>query len=153
MNMSSPARDDSVLSCSDMAADVVDRLLGRYSIDVEWLAAGTPITGSFWGEPEAGIVGRQVFVRPDTPVHSLLHEVCHIICMTPERAGMRSTAMLVATIWKSLQCVTCRSYLQIICRVLAGNGLCRTWMPGDTVSDAALQSAGSSKTPTMRVRG
>ncbi len=83
--MSSPARDDSVLSCSDIAADAVDRLLGRYGIAVEWLAAGAPITGSFWGEPEAGIVGQQAFVRPDTPVHSLLHEVCHIICMTPER--------------------------------------------------------------------
>ena len=83
--MSSPARDDSVLSCSDIAADVVDRLLGRYGIAVVRVAAGNPITGSFWGEPEAGIVGQQVFVRPDTPVHSLLHEVCHIICMTPER--------------------------------------------------------------------
>lgn len=83
--MSSSARDDSVLSCSDIAADVVDRLLGRYGITVERVAAGTPIAGSFWGEPEAGIVGQQVFVRPDTPVHSLLHEVCHIICMTPER--------------------------------------------------------------------
>jgi hypothetical protein len=83
--MSSPARDESVLSCSDIAADVADRLLGRYGIAVERVAAGTPITGSFWGEPEAGIVGQQVLVRPDTPVHSLLHEVCHIICMTPER--------------------------------------------------------------------
>ncbi len=83
--MSSPARDDSVLSCSDIPADVADQLLGRYGIAVERLAAGTPITGSFWGDPESGIVGQQVFVRPDTPVHSLLHEVCHIICMTPER--------------------------------------------------------------------
>ena len=83
--MSSPARDDSVLTCSDIAADVVEQLLGRYGIAVERVAAGTPIAGSFWGEPEAGIVGQQVFVRPDTPVHSLLHEVCHIICMTPER--------------------------------------------------------------------
>jgi len=150
--MSSPARDESVLSCSDIAADVADRLLGRYGIAVERVAAGTPITGSFWGEPEAGIVGQQVFVRPDTPVHSLLHEVCHIICMTPS-AGIYLTAMPAATIWKSLLYVTCRSFLQTICRALAGNGLCRTWMPGDTVSDAAPQSAGSSKTPTMRVRG
>jgi hypothetical protein len=45
--MSSPASDDSVLSCSDIAADVVERLLGRYGIAVEWLAAGTPIAGTF----------------------------------------------------------------------------------------------------------
>jgi hypothetical protein len=31
------------------------------------------------------VVGRQVFVRGDTPVHSLLHEACHIICMSAER--------------------------------------------------------------------
>ena len=44
-----------------------------------------PIPGSFWGEPEAGIVSRTVHVRRDTPIHSLLHETCHIICMSAER--------------------------------------------------------------------
>jgi hypothetical protein len=83
--MSTPASELSVLSCSDIAAGNIRQLLGRFGIAVEWVAAGASITGSFWGEPEAGIVGQQVFVRPDTPVHSLLHEVCHIICMTPER--------------------------------------------------------------------
>jgi hypothetical protein len=29
-----------------------------------------------------------VFVRSDTPVHSLLHETCHIVCMPPERRRM-----------------------------------------------------------------
>jgi len=44
-----------------------------------------PITGSYWGDTEAGVIGQTVFVRQDTPVHSLLHEACHIICMTGER--------------------------------------------------------------------
>jgi len=44
-----------------------------------------PITGSYWGDTEAGVIGQTVFVRRDTPVHSLLHEACHIICMTGER--------------------------------------------------------------------
>lgn len=83
--MSSPAMELTVLACADIGADAVRRLLGRYGVAVEWQSAGSPITGSFWGEPEAGIVGEQVFVRPDTPVHSLLHELCHIICMTPDR--------------------------------------------------------------------
>lgn len=83
--MSNPAPELSVLSCADIGADAVARLLGRYGVTVEWQSAGSPITGSFWGEPEAGIVGQRVFVRPDTPVHSLLHEFCHIICMTSER--------------------------------------------------------------------
>jgi len=74
-----------VLLCSDLGTDVIDKFLARYDIAAEWVAADSPITGSFWGAPEAGIVRQQVFVRPDTPVHSLLHEVCHIICMTSER--------------------------------------------------------------------
>ena len=44
-----------------------------------------PVTGSFWGDSEAGIVGDHVYVRPDTPVHSLLHEACHTVCMSEER--------------------------------------------------------------------
>lgn len=44
-----------------------------------------PITGSFWGDSEAGIVGRDVYVRSDTPIHSLLHETCHTICMDENR--------------------------------------------------------------------
>ena len=46
---------------------------------------GEAITSSFWGDREAGIQGLRVFARPDTPVHSLLHEGCHTICMTPAR--------------------------------------------------------------------
>ena len=83
--MSTPAIDLTVLSCSDIGTDAIRRLLGRYGVAVEWRSARAPITGSFWGEPEAGIVGQRVFVRPDTPVHSLLHELCHIICMTSDR--------------------------------------------------------------------
>jgi hypothetical protein len=42
--------------------------------------------------PEAiGVVGHTVFVRPDTPVHSLLHETCHVICMTAERRAALQT--------------------------------------------------------------
>ncbi len=48
-------------------------------------AAEQPITGSFWGDSEAGIVGTCVYVRGDTPVHSLLHEACHTICMDEAR--------------------------------------------------------------------
>lgn len=52
---------------------------------------GAPITGSFWGDEEAGIVGCRVYVRDDTPVHSLLHETCHTICMTSERREQLET--------------------------------------------------------------
>ena len=60
-------------------------LLGRYELQLQLQPDNDSITGSFWGDSEAGVVGRTVFVRTDTPIHSLLHETCHIICMTGER--------------------------------------------------------------------
>ena len=38
------------------------------------------LPGSYWGAPEAGIEADQLHVRDDTPLHSLLHEACHIVC-------------------------------------------------------------------------
>lgn len=60
-------------------------LLSPYGLDLETVASGSPIPGSFWGEPEAGLIGNSLIVRPDTPLHSALHEACHFICMDPER--------------------------------------------------------------------
>lgn len=48
-------------------------------------ADGQPITGSYWGDEEAGIVEHRVFARRDTPLHSVLHEACHTICMSADR--------------------------------------------------------------------
>lgn len=56
-------------------------LLDRYGLALEVVEPGAAITGSFWGDSEAGVVGSTVFVRTDTPVHSFLHESCHVICM------------------------------------------------------------------------
>jgi hypothetical protein len=51
------------------------------------------IPGSYWGEREAGLIGAKIFARLDTPVHSVLHESAHFICMTPERrAGLDTDA-------------------------------------------------------------
>ncbi|MEL7023099.1 MAG: hypothetical protein AAGL69_05075 [Pseudomonadota bacterium] len=38
------------------------------------------LPASFWGEMEAGVTGRSIHVRADTPLHSLLHEACHAAC-------------------------------------------------------------------------
>lgn len=74
-----------VVTLADVDGAEVETLLRRYGLCLEWLGDDTPVTGSFWGEPEAGVVGHTLFVRRDTPVHSLLHESCHVICMTAER--------------------------------------------------------------------
>lgn len=49
------------------------------------LDAGAEIPGSYWGEREAGLIADAIYFRPDTPVHSVLHEACHFICMDPVR--------------------------------------------------------------------
>lgn len=74
-----------VMRCAELAPGAATRLLGRYGLEPVALAAGADIPGSFWGAPEAGLVGNQLLYRTDTPVHSLLHESCHYICMDEER--------------------------------------------------------------------
>jgi hypothetical protein len=60
-------------------------LLDRYGLELQLLAPNEIIPGSYWGESEAGLQGHRLLARLDTPVHSVLHEACHYICMTPER--------------------------------------------------------------------
>ena len=74
-----------MLVFADLPEGSAKNLLGRYGLEFALQAPGEPIPGTYWGEPEAGIVGRTVFARADTPVHSLLHETCHTICMTAAR--------------------------------------------------------------------
>ena len=77
--------DPPVLTVADLRFHDLTRLLARHGLSLQLLDDGATITGSFWGEPEAGVVGRRVYARMDTPVHSLLHETCHVICMTEDR--------------------------------------------------------------------
>jgi hypothetical protein len=49
------------------------------------VADGADIPGSYWGAPEAGLIGHAVYARADTPVHSLLHEAAHLLVMPAER--------------------------------------------------------------------
>lgn len=74
-----------VLRFGDCDASAVARLLERYGLRLRVCDDGQTIPGSYWGAPEAGLVGRMVFARGDTPVHSVLHEACHYLCMTPDR--------------------------------------------------------------------
>lgn len=76
---------DDVLLCDSAVIGSAQTLLRRYHLTLYTLSLGEAIPGSFWGGSEAGIIGQAVYVRPDTPVHSLLHESCHIICMDQQR--------------------------------------------------------------------
>jgi len=66
-------------------------LLERLGVTLAIVADDEDIPASYWGAPEAGVIGRCLYVRADTPLHSILHTACHVVCMTPERRSTLHT--------------------------------------------------------------
>ena len=66
-------------------------LLSRFGMSLEIVNNKQSIPGSYWGDSEAGLVNNKVLVRVDTPVHSILHEACHYICMDRGRREQLNT--------------------------------------------------------------
>ncbi len=77
-----------VVRLADFDPRPLIRLLAGYRLKLERCADSAPIPGSYWGEEEAGLVANRLFARGDTPLHSILHEASHYICMD---AGRRQT--------------------------------------------------------------
>jgi hypothetical protein len=98
-----------VLALADIGFAAPGALLRRFGLDLRQVADGEPIPGSYWGEREAGLIGTTVFARADTPVHSLLHEACHLLVMPPSR---RADVHTDATDSIAEEDATC--YLQIL---------------------------------------
>jgi hypothetical protein len=80
-----------VLRVADIGTDSLITLLHRFSLELQITADDEPIPGSFWGDAEAGIISTCVFARSDTPVHSVLHETCHLICANGQRRSSLHT--------------------------------------------------------------
>jgi hypothetical protein len=82
-----------VLRFRDSDAAAVSTLLARYGLAVYEIPGDRPIPGSFWGDEEAGLLHGSVLLRADTPLHSILHETCHYVCMDEaRRAGLDTDA-------------------------------------------------------------
>jgi hypothetical protein len=81
-----------------LTVNAIDRvslgvLLDQYGLRIAFVADKEVIPGSYWGESEAGLIGSCLYLRPDTPLHSALHESAHYVCMTPERrVGLHTDA-------------------------------------------------------------
>jgi hypothetical protein len=86
-----PSPAAKVVALADLDRREVVALLAGYGARLVELAAHETIPGSYWGESEAGLIGAVVYVRADTPAHSLLHELCHYICMDGERRAALAT--------------------------------------------------------------
>lgn len=77
------ARD--VLRCTEPHLAALRSVLSHFNLTILQVDEHHTIPGSFWGDAEAGLISNIVYVRADTPVHSVLHEACHYICMDSQR--------------------------------------------------------------------
>ena len=74
-----------ILCCADIELNELKQLLEKYAVTLHRVDDQQKIPGSWFGEPEAGIIENRLYLRNDTPVHSALHEFCHYICMSADR--------------------------------------------------------------------
>jgi len=98
-----------VVRVGAQASPSMRALVESFGATLEQLSAGQPLPGSFWGDSEAGLRGDTLYVRADTPLHSLLHELAHYVCMTGAR---RSGLDRDAGGDDAEECAVC--YLQIL---------------------------------------
>ena len=80
-----------MLTVADLPAQALQKLLNPYFINVKIIPNSETIPGSFWGDSEAGLIKNNLYLRPETPVHSALHEACHYICLDSERRNNLDT--------------------------------------------------------------
>jgi hypothetical protein len=76
---------ESVVRIADFGTTALTNLLRQYALTLIELPQTAVIPGSYWGESEAGLVADKLYARPDTPIHSVLHEAAHFVCMDSTR--------------------------------------------------------------------
>jgi hypothetical protein len=86
-------RSNEVLRVEDLGIQTLRELLDPYALTLSALPKSALIPGSYWGEAEAGLIANTLYARPDTPIHSVLHEAAHFVCMDGKRrAGLDKDA-------------------------------------------------------------
>ena len=86
--MAEPSR---VLRFADIDRTELTSLLTSFQLEICIAEADRDIPGSYWGDEEAGLIGNRLYLRADTPLHSILHEACHYICMDSDRRATLDT--------------------------------------------------------------
>lgn len=82
---SKTGESDDIMRLADIDVLTLTNLLGNYGLTLTVIKAGSDIPGSFWGDEEAGLIADELLVRHDTPLHSILHEASHYVCMDADR--------------------------------------------------------------------
>jgi len=98
-----------MLYLADINASQLSQLLEKYQLALSVVPDHAKISGTFWGEPEAGLIANTLYARSDTPIQSILHESCHYICMDNTRRQQLHTNAGGSAIEESAVC-----YLQIL---------------------------------------
>ncbi|MCK5644732.1 MAG: hypothetical protein KAJ19_28290 [Gammaproteobacteria bacterium] len=80
-----------MLTVADLPEQALQTLLHVYDMEVKTVPTSEAIPGSFWGDSEAGLIANVLYVWPETPVHSALHEACHYICLDSARRTALNT--------------------------------------------------------------
>jgi hypothetical protein len=80
-----PTEKPPVLRLADIERGELADLLARFDLELIDCAEHEPIPGSYWGDDEAGLKANRLHARADTPLHSIVHEACHYICLSPAR--------------------------------------------------------------------
>ncbi len=120
--------DAAVVRLHDIAIEQARQLLGLFDLELVLVPDGEAIPGSYWGECEAGLIGTRVHVRTDTPVHSLLHEACHLIVLPLEKRGAVHTDASDSVLEEDATC-----YLQLLLADrITGFGFARACADMDT---------------------
>jgi hypothetical protein len=76
----------------ELRGDVLAHFLAQRGLMLALVPEHADIPGSYWGAPEAGLIGNRLYARPDTPVHSILHTTCHWLCMDEARRAAVHTS-------------------------------------------------------------
>ena len=85
------AAGSALLLWHDADTRAVTAMLGRFGLEVVECPREVEIPGSYFGDSEAGLIGRCIFIRADTPIHSVMHEACHFICLDAGRRANLDT--------------------------------------------------------------
>jgi hypothetical protein len=80
-----------MLFVGDFSHENLQNYLAKWHLTFIAVPEHEKITASYWGEPEAGLMKQSIYARADTPMHSLLHETCHYICMDTQRRSTLHT--------------------------------------------------------------
>lgn len=123
-----PLRDTAgVTRISEITPGTLEGFLNHHGLSLQWLDTGAVIPGSHWGAPEAGIIAGTIYLRPDTPVHSVLHTACHYLCMDEFRRAKLHTDCGGTDLEESAVC-----YLQcLLAKTVPNYSIERMWTDMD----------------------